>query len=209
MRSVDSAAQVLRAGRAGLAERKLVWISARDRDTHAVEALGLWTGEDTETITVVDMFTGGTAPRDFVGAGGLLGIDGLQHQSGLNVRPVRLSLSALDATVMAAVRLYDVRGARVQIWNRTLDPETGLAVGDPEPLFKGFVNKAPIPRPVADGVAVIELEAVSSVRLLSIPRGRRKSEAAQLLRDPDDHFRRFKSGVRSVDVPWGQKDDRV
>ena len=112
MRPVNTAAQALRAERAGLAERWMVWIAARHRDTLGLEALGRWSGEDAETITVTDLWTGASATRVFQGAGSLLGVVGLQHQAGLTVRPVRLGLSAIDETVIAAVRLYDARGAR-------------------------------------------------------------------------------------------------
>ena len=207
MRAVNSAAQALRAERGGLAERWMVWIAARHRNTLGLEALGLWTGEDAETITVTDLWTGASATRVFQGAGSLLGVVGLQHQAGLTVRPVRLGLSAIDETVIAAVRLYDARGARLQIWKRTLSTETGLQVGQPEPMFKGFVNRAPITRPAAGGNASLELEAVSAVRLLTISAGRKKSDAAQQLRE-GDRFRRYKSVARTIDVPWGQKDGR-
>ena len=90
--------------------------------TGDIEALGLWTGEDSETITVTDLWTGAPATRVFHGAGSLLGISGVQHEARLSVRPVRLTLSALSAPVIEAVRLYDPRGARVQIWRRTLSP---------------------------------------------------------------------------------------
>ena len=69
MRAVDPAAQALRAARGGLAERTLVWIAARNRLTDGIEALGLWSGEDSETITVTDMWTGAPASRVFHGAG--------------------------------------------------------------------------------------------------------------------------------------------
>ncbi|MFO1141189.1 MAG: hypothetical protein U1E59_02170 [Amaricoccus sp.] len=209
MRAIDPTAQALREARGGLAERMLIWIEARHRLTGETEALGLWTGEDSETITVTDMWTGAPATRVFHGAGSTLGIAGVQHEAGLSVRPVRLSLSALSAPVIDAVRLYDPRGARVQIWRRTLSPDTGLAVGVPEPWFKGFCNKAPIPRPEPGGEAVLAMELVSTTRLVAIPNGRRKSDAAQRTRDPDDRFRRYKAIARTIDVPWGEKDGRV
>jgi hypothetical protein len=207
MRPVDPLAQAEREKRSGIAERYMLWIAARNRETNAIEALGLWTGDDTETITVTDLWTGASATRVFQGAGAMLGVAGVQHKAGLDVRPLRLSLSAIDATTTAAVRLYDARGGKVQIWKRTLSADTGLQVGQPEPLFKGFVNRAPIPRPVAGGEAVLELECVSSVRLLTIPAGRNKSDAAQRLRS-GDRFRRYKASVETIDVPWGQEDDR-
>jgi hypothetical protein len=43
---------------------------------------------------------------------------------------------------------------------------------------------------------------------LSIPNGRRKSDAAQRSRDSDDRFRRYKAIARTIDVPWGEKDAR-
>ena len=208
MRAVNSAAQALRAERGGLAERTLVWIAARNRLTDGIEALGLWSGEDSETITVTDMWTGAPASRVFHGAGSTLGVSSVQHEAGLSVRPVRLSLSAIDPAVIDAVRLYDPRGAKVQIWRRTLSPETGLQVGVPEPWFKGFCNKAPIPRPEPGGEAILEMEVVSTARLLTIPNGRRKSDAAQRSRDPNDRFRRYKAIAKTIDVPWGEKDAR-
>lgn len=208
MRAVDAAAQAVRAARAGLSERILMWIEARDRATNAVEALGVWSGEDDEAITVQDLWSGATVTRTFAGAGALLAVAGIRHQAGLAVRPATVSLSALDPSVAAAVRLYDARGGRVQIWKRTYAPETGLPAGHPERLFKGFVNGAPIPRPVPGGEAVLEMELVSSARLLTIPAPRLKSDAAQQLRDPEDRFRRYKAAMGTADIPWGQRSVR-
>lgn len=208
MRAVDPAAHAERLKRGGFQERVLVWVAGRNRTTDAIEALGLWTGEDAETITVVDMFTGASATRTFHGAGALLGISSIKHEAGLSVRPVRLSLSPLDPAVIEVVRLYDPRGAQVQIWKRTLSAETGLQLGQPEPWFKGYCNKAPIPRPEPGGEATLEMEVVSTARLLTIPHGRRKSDVAQRRRDQDDRFRRYKSTAKTIDVAWGVKDER-
>ena len=62
MRAVDPAAQALREARGGLAERLMLWIEARHRVTNAVEGLGLWTGEDTEEITALDLWTNPPRP---------------------------------------------------------------------------------------------------------------------------------------------------
>ncbi|MER2507812.1 MAG: hypothetical protein ABTQ27_03535, partial [Amaricoccus sp.] len=167
MREVDAAVQALRVSRAPMGTRQLVWIEARNRATGAVEGLGLWTGEEDEEITVQDRWTGATVTRLFRGAGGLLGVEGIEQRAGFAVRPVTLRLSVIDPTVIAAVRLYDPRNARTQIWRRTYAGETGLAVGHPEARFKGFVDKAPIPRPAPGGEAVIEARLVSAARLLT------------------------------------------
>ena len=65
-----------------------------------------------------------------------------------------------------------------------------------------------IPRPEPGGAAILEMEVVSTARLLTIPNGRRKSDAAQRNRDPADRFRRYKAVARTIDVPWGEKDAR-
>ena len=67
MRAVNPGAQALREARGGLAERFMVWIEARNRASNAVEALGLWTGEDTEDITALDLWTNATATRTYAG----------------------------------------------------------------------------------------------------------------------------------------------
>ena len=60
----------------------MVWIAARHRLTLGLEALGLWSGEDTETITVTDLWTGAPATRVFHGAGALLGVSASSTRPG-------------------------------------------------------------------------------------------------------------------------------
>lgn len=201
MRPVDSAAQALRALRGGIATRVLAWIEARNRTSGTIEGLGLWSGGDTQTFTLTDAWSGSLVTRPFQGAGALLSLGSIRHEAGLNVRPVSVGLSVVSPAVIEAVRVYDVRGARVQLWELTLDPETGLAAGAPEARYKGYVNKAPLPRPVPGGDASLELSLVSTARLLSIPYPRRKSDAEQQRRS-GDRLRRYKASAGSIDLPW-------
>jgi hypothetical protein len=61
---------------------------------------------------------------------------------------------------------------------------------------------------VAGGLAAIELECVAAVRLLTVPNGRRKSDAAQRLRDSGDAFRQYKAIQKQVTLFWGTSDKR-
>ena len=183
MRAVNPAAQALRAERGGLAERWMVWIAARHRDTPWPRGARALVRRGRETITVTDLWTGASATRVFQGAGSLLGVVGLQHQAGLTVRPVRL-------VALGDRRDGDRRGPALRRPRRpAADLEAHALDRDRAPgrparaVFKGFVNRAPIPRPAAGGSASLELEVVSAVRLLTIPAGRKKSDAAQQLRD--------------------------
>jgi len=201
VRAVDTAAQNIRARRSGLMTRLMFWIEGRERDTGLPAALGLWTGEDAEDISHTDMWTGASVTRTYYGAGEMLGVDAIRWHAGMEVRPVTVTLSSVSPAVITALRVYEPRGAKVQIQKRSYEPDSGVPVGV-EPLWMGFVNGAPIPRPAPGGDAVLSLECVSAARLLTIPRPRRKSHAAQGLRS-GDKFRRYTATAGQWDVPWG------
>ena len=206
MRPVDAAAQAQRERRGALLEVQMLWIEARERASGEVHGIGLWQGEDREQIRVTDMFTGASEIRTFFNRG-LLSIGEIRYETGFTIRPVTVALSALSEPVVAAFRQYDARGARVQIWSRSYNPENRLPIGEPEPRFKGFVNLAPMERPEPGGNATIEVQLVSTVRLLTFTSERKKSDEAQRRRN-GDRFRRYKGTARSWDVPWGVKDVR-
>ncbi|TPE47223.1 hypothetical protein [Amaricoccus solimangrovi] len=206
MRAVNARAQGQRERRGALVEAQMIWIEARDRESGDIHGLGIWQGETTEQIRVTDMFSGATETRTFFNLG-LISISSIRYETGLDIRPVSVTLSALSEPVQAAFRLYDARGARAQIWRRSYDPDSRLPIGDPEPRFKGFVNTAPIERPAAGGEATIEVQLVSTARMLTFTSERKKSDEAQRRRE-DDRFRRYKGTARAWDVPWGTKDVR-
>ena len=203
---IDASVLALYQERRGFGVRYLAWIVARNRSTDADEGLGLQTGWDSESITVTDQFTGSGVTRTFHGAGEMLGINNLVHETGLNVRPLRVSLSAISPAVENAVRLYDAKGAPFQVWRRVLHPDTGLQVGQPVPVFKGYVDSAPIPRPVVGGEAVIEMEVVSTARDLTLTYGQKKSQAALQRRDAGDKLRQYKASAATIQVTWGDKE---
>ena len=207
MRAVNVAAQRQRERRSALLETVMVWLEGRDRETGAVHGIGLWQGEQTEQIRVTDMFTGATEVRAFFSLG-IISVGSIRYEAGLDIRPVSLTLSRLSEPVQAAFRLYEARGAKAQIWRRSFDPESRLPLGDPEPRFKGFVNQAPMERPEAGGEATIEVQLVSTARMLTFTSERKKSDEAQRLRG-DDRLRRYKGMSRAWDVPWGNKDVRA
>lgn len=206
MRGVSQPAQAQRERRGALLEILMMWIEARDRASGEIHGIGLWQGEDPESIRVTDMFTGVTEPRPFLSLG-IISVGSIRYETGLDIRPVSVTLSSLSEPVEAAFRLYEARGARTQIWRRSYDPESRLPLGEPEARFKGFVNSAPMERPEPGGEATIEVQLVSTARLLTFPSERKKSDEAQRLRG-DDRWRRYKGTTRAWDVPWGIKDVR-
>jgi hypothetical protein len=186
----------------------MLWIEAKNRTTGDVEALGIWTGRDAETITVTDQWTNAVANRVFYGAGELLGWEGFKNHSDLVVRPMTFYLSALTPAVIQSVREYDPSGARVQAWRRTYHPNTGLPVGTPEPEGVGWIDEINIPRPTPGGDAVMEMTVVPLMRTLTLPSPRMKSHEAQRRRSSNDFFRKYKATAQLFDIPWGMSDNK-
>jgi hypothetical protein len=184
-----------------LVEQTLIWLEARDRETGAAVGVGFSDAAADATITVVDLFSGVSQARVFHGAGALLAISPIRYEAGLTVRPVTVSLSPIEPTVEAAFRGYDPRGGRAQIWRRTWQGETGVEAGI-TPVFKGYVDSAPITRPAPGGQAEIAVEIVSVARMLTIASGAKRSDAEQTRRAGDRFYRHMAAAAGTV-VEWG------
>jgi hypothetical protein len=99
-----SAAELSALAARSLAFRNLVWITAKNRTTGALTPFGFWDDVGTRALQVIDVLTGATVTRNFVGAGSLLQIDDVVATSELQVRELVIRLSGVDATVANAVR---------------------------------------------------------------------------------------------------------
>lgn len=202
MFAVAPAAQAIRARRTVTFEPAMLWTAARNRTTGAEEGIGLWEGGDVEEIEVTDLFTGQADVRPFYNQA-VLSVGPARWEAGLNIRSIPLRISALSAAAINAFLLYEARGARVQAWRRSYDPETTLPVAL-EPWFRGYMNVATITRPAAGGEGAVDAEVVSSARLLTISSAARKSDEAQRGRG-GDRFRQYKASQGAKDVPWALK----
>lgn len=206
VRPVNTSAQNIRERRSGLSTRVMIYFEAQNRSDNTPVDLGLWTGEDTESITFTDMWTGASLTRTFYGAGTLLGVETPRYYTGFEVRPITITLSSISSAVTNLIRAYEPRGAKAQILLRSYEPDTMEAVAI-EPVWKGFVNRAPIPRPAPGEAAEMSVQLVSSARLLTIPFPRKKSNANQVKR-AGDKFLRYAGAAEILNVPWGLEDDR-
>jgi hypothetical protein len=74
MRLLDPTSAAYLAARTGVASRHMVYVIARNRETGAQEALGLWHGDDHLTIAI------NGANRTYYGAGGLIGVEPSRHR---------------------------------------------------------------------------------------------------------------------------------
>jgi hypothetical protein len=202
--AINAAAQAQRELRAGFAVHYLVWIDAKNRDTGQVQGVGFWTGWRSENITVTDQFSGVVQTLPFQ-AGALIKVKDLRFESGLNIRPVTISLSRLNESVLVAMMEYEPRGAPIQLWKRTYNTN-GVPLGV-EALDKGSVNKAPSEHPAGGGEWTIEAEFVSDVRSLTVTSTGSKSNESQKKR-MGDLIRQHKTVAADWTVHWGTKDIR-
>lgn len=173
----------------------LLWVTARNKATDATETLGLWSGEDTEVITI-----DGQA-RTYVGALGLFTVNDLSFGSGTYIRNQSVQIGPLTDEVKAALALYDLRLAPAEIHCRVRFPD---GIGDDiDRRFKGYIEKAPQPNPGFGTEPSANLELVSTARRGTRSPHVKKSDASQKVRS-GDKFRQYGSIAGVVTIFWGE-----
>ena len=184
--------------REGYEAKSLLWVSARNRTTGAVETYGLWTG-DYDAI-----FTIGGVSRTYVAGGGLKPVEAIVMRAGLEVRQLRIALNPLHPTVALMLRGSDAGLAAAQLHRAFFDPMSGNLIEEPQRVWKGWVDGAPIHTPEVGGEATAELTLVSAARALTRNSSLVKSDAVQRQRG-GDRMRRFQDVSGAVSVWWGSK----
>lgn len=175
----------------------LIWLSARNRATGGVEAVGFWDGLDPRQIDI-----GGL--RTYVGAGTLIGLDRITYGTGLDVRMHTITLAAISPEVEQAIRGYDARFAPVEVHGLLVDPLHNTIVGAPWLALRGWIDEVAIRQPAVDGEGGVDLKIASAARALTRTLSLKRSDASQQLRS-GDRFRRYAEISGSVSVAWGEK----
>lgn len=196
MRDYGAATLAYFQSRAGIIARTLIWVSARNRSTNAVETMGLWTGSDHETFTI------SAASRLYYGAGTVVDLPQLTFQSGLAVRMHRVGLSPLSPEVIQLIRGYDVKSAPVEIHRALYSTDTRLLIEEPHRVLTGFIDEVDLGTPAAGGTSSCILGIATSARVLTQDLALKKSDETQRLRS-GDRIRRWGDVTGSVDVWWG------
>ena len=196
MRDYGSATLTNLQARGGIVSRVLIWFSARNRSTNAVETMGLWTGADHETFTI------NAVSRLYYGAGNVVELPQLTFQAGLAVRIHRLGLSPLTPEVMQLIRGYDVRFAPVEIHRALYSTDTRLLIEEPHRLLTGFIDEVDLGTPAVGGTSSCVLGIATSARVLTQNLALKKSDETQRLRS-GDRIRRWGDVSGSVEVWWG------
>lgn len=196
MRSYSAPELTYLQSRTGYIAKALLWFSARNRTTNAAETLGVWTGDDDQAFSI------GGVTRVYFGAGAVVGLDPLAYSVGLMVRSQRVRLPSFSAQAQQLIMGYDLGLAPAEIHRALFYPESGQLVAEPRRLWKGFVDKAPLPTAAKDGDAPAEIVLASTARALTQGLTLTHSDATQQLRG-GDRFLKYATISGVVKTPWG------
>ena len=178
-------------------------VIARNRETGAQEALGLWQGDDHLTIAIDG------ANRTYYGAGGLIGVEPIRAGIGLEVRMLQLALSPLTPEVAQLLRGYDARLAPAEVHRGLLSLETGQLIVEPIRVFRGWVDAVKIRTGEVGGTGEATVTLASAARGLTRPLTLTRSDAEMRRRNVGDAFRRYTDIAGEVGVWWGESRERA
>ena len=184
--------------RAGVRPRILVWIRAKRWDTGATEAVGFWSGEDDATFAIAGV------DRLYHGAGGLLGIDDLTLETGLDVRTLQIWFATAAEEVVDAVRGYDLRLAPVEVHRVLTGPLTHAPIAEPHRIWRGWVDGAPLTTPAIGGEGGRVTLTVASAAMALTRRLSAKYSDASMSRRGGDRLFRYADVSGKTPVYWGE-----
>lgn len=200
--SLVSSLQAARDG--GIAPVYFLWVEAKSRSTGAIEAMGLWSGDEDITVTVRTP-DGGLTSRAYIG-GTNLSISGLQYEANLTDVPITASMSQVAPATQQLVRGTEVRLAYCDVHGTTWSG--GVFTSTPDILWVGIVDDAQIGTPEVGGSGNIGLTIRSEImsQLTSV-NPVKSSDSHQNRRDPDDRFSEYGGTIRSRSVQWFVEND--
>ncbi|MBI4047616.1 MAG: hypothetical protein HY371_12440 [Devosia nanyangense] len=208
MRSISAENQVALAARR-LVARDFLWIVARDRSTGAPVQVGFWSDLSNVTALVLDPDTGLASLRPWYGAGGLISISDIPAVSVLTVQNTTIRMSQLDEQVEEAVRLYDIKQARVEIYRGLLDPDSRKLVAPAFCRSVGFVDTLEIKTGAENEDGGVTLNCVGHTQELMRSNPATRSHEDQRTRSSGDAF--FADAVVASDWQhqWGPVQGKV
>lgn len=199
---------------AALAARRLVprdflWIVARDRETKGPQAVGFWSGVGNVSADVTNPDTGLPNTRTWYGSARLIGIDAIPIVANVTVQPIKIVMNQIDDLVQQAVRLYDCKQARVEIYRGLLDPDTHKLVAPAFCRFVGFVDEIEIKTPAENEAGSVTLTCNSHTQELMRSNPDTRSDSSQRLRSETDNFFQDAATVGEWEFFWGGKNGKV
>lgn len=187
----------------GVIPRQFVYVkNIKPYGGGAATSFGMWTGDDDATFTVIDGVTGLPVERDYYGAVNMI-VDNIPRVSDLTIQSIEIQVSQVATITELLVRGYDVRLARVEIHEMGLDPATRLPISNPEVVFLGQIDGAPIETPASGEEGTITF-AINSDGMSMLSRvNPRKSSLQSQKRRSDDRWGKYSGSVKNWPIKWG------
>ncbi len=165
-------------------------------------SFGFWTGDDDADFVVVDGETGAPVTRTYYGAVNMV-IDNIPRVSDMSIQTIEIQVSQIATATELLVRGYDVRLAKVEIHEMAMSNSSRLPVSEPEVVFLGQIDGAPIETPGIgeDGAITFAINS-DAMSMLARVNPRKSSDQSQRRRS-DDRFGQYSGSVRSWKIKWG------
>ncbi|MCP8894304.1 hypothetical protein KYK29_05130 [Shinella daejeonensis] len=208
MRTISSANNAALAARL-LLPRDFLWIVARDRDDNGPQAVGFWSDVGNVSADVLDPDTGAIVTRTWYGSGTLIGIDAIPLVANLAVQTVTIAMNQIDDLVQQAVRLYDCKQARVEIYRGLLNPLNRQMVAPAFCRFVGFVDEVDITTPAENQTGSVTLKCVSHTQEMTRSNPDTRSDVSQRNRVAGDRFYADVSTVGDQEFFWGRARGKI
>lgn len=187
-----------------LVARDFLNVWPRDRATGDEVQKGYWSGMGTISAPVLNPLTGSSQTRAFRGVGTLIQISDIPLVSNITVQRITIRLSHIDGDVMEALRTYDLRQARVQVFRGWFDPDTRALIDNAIPRFVGFVDGAPLETPSENEEGSFVLECVSHTQEMTRASTETRSDESQKRRSSSDNFYQDVATVGERELFWGR-----
>ena len=203
MRAISSQNQAALANNELIA-RDFLWIVAKDRNTLAPVSVGFWSDIENVSALVLDPDTLLPVTRVYYGASGLIAIDEIPSVSVIQVQDIRIRMSQLDEQVELAVRLYDIKQARVEIHRGLFDKNSRKLVAPAFCRFVGFINQVEINTASENSEGGVNLSCVSHTQELTRSNPATRSHEDQKVRNNSDTFFVNAAVVPEWEIDWGE-----
>lgn len=187
-----------------LVARDFLNVWPKDRSTGVEQQKGYWSGMGTVSAPVINPLTGLSQTRAFRGVGRLIQISDIPLVSNITVQRITIRLSHIDSDVMNALRTYDLRQARVQVFRGWFDPDARTLIDNAIPRFVGFVDGAPLETPSENGEGSFSLECVSHTQEMTRASTETRSDESQKRRSATDNFYQDVASVGERELWWGR-----
>ncbi len=180
--------------------RDFVWITAQTYGGSPV-SFGFCSEIEDVTISLLDVRTGTTLSRSFVGGGALLAIPSIPQSAGLSFQSVKIRLNRSHAQVQNLFLSNNAGNAQCDIYRGVFDADTHLIVAPPTIRLPGKIDSAKQTISKVGGQDYIETTVVSSLRELTKTNPNKKSHATQKAMRADN-WRKYEGKKSPVD--WGE-----